>query len=137
MTQSNMHPHVDMPPEDELSRLVEGKSLVVREVYLEAHRLVLEAVPDVQYAVDAVDGQIGYGARQYGYDGWGMAALSPYKNWVSLGFLRGVALDDPEGLLEGSGASVRHVKLRSTDQIEAKRGAIKRLLEDAARLNLK
>ena len=137
MASSKTHPQVDMPSEDELSRLVESKHPSVRAVYLEAHRLVLEAVPDIRYSVDCTDGQIGYAARQFGYNGWGMAALSPYTNWVSLVFLRGVDLGDPDGLLEGTSAAVRHVKLRSTEQLAERRGAIKRLLEGAARLNLR
>ena len=137
MASSKTHPQVDMPSEDELSRLVESKHPAVRAVYLDAHRLVLEAVPDVRYSVDCTDGQIGYAARQFGYNGWGMAALSPYTNWVSLVFLRGVDLGDPDGLLEGTSAAVRHVKLRSTEQLAERRGAIKRLLEGAARLNLR
>ena len=35
-----------------------------------------------------------------------------YPRWVSLFFGRGVELDDPDGLLEGTGSSIRHIKLR-------------------------
>jgi hypothetical protein len=65
-----------------------------------------------------------------------MAALGPYTKWASLAFLRGAALDDPDGLLEGTGAAVRHVKIRSAAQLAERRGALQRLLEAAARLNL-
>ncbi len=136
MASSGTHPQIEMPSEADLSRLVEGRQAAVGEVYLATHRLVLEAVPDIRYAVDTVDAQIGYGARQFGYGGWGMAALAPYTNWVSLALLRGAELDDPDGLLEGTGRSVRHVKVRSTEQLAERREAIKRLLESAARLNL-
>ena len=136
MASSGTHPQIEMPSEADLSRLVEGRQAAVGEVYLATHRLVLEAVPDIRYAVDTVDAQIGYGARQFGYGGWGMAALAPYTNWVSLALLRGAELDDPDGLLEGTGRSVRHVKVRSTEQLAERREAIKRLLEAAARLNL-
>jgi hypothetical protein len=60
-----------------------------------------------------------------------MAALVPYKGWVSLIFFRGALLHDPEGLLEGTGALVRHVKLRSLDVLEARREALTRLLAGA------
>ena len=93
-----------------------------------------ETVPDVASSVDCVDGQIGYGARQFGYDGWGMAALAPFTNWVSLAFLRGARLEDPDELLEGTGAGVRHVKLRSTEQLAQTADGIRRLLEQAVRL---
>ena len=137
MASSRTHPHTDMPSEDELARIILDKHPKHHELYLEAHRLVLRAAPDLRYSVDLVDGVIGYGARQYGYDGWGMGALSPHKGWVSLVLFRGGALDDPDGLLEGSGALVRHVKLRSVEQLAASRGYLKRLLEAAASTNQK
>jgi len=78
---------------------------------------------------------IGYGARQYGYDGWGTAALAPHSKWVSLIFIRGAALGDPDGLLEGTGMSVRRVKLGSPGEFSQRRDAIKSLLQAAADLN--
>jgi hypothetical protein len=91
-------------------------------------------LPDVVFSVDCDDAQIGYGARQYGYNGWGMAALSPYTKWVSLGFIRGAALDDPDGLLEGTGASVRHIKIKTPEQLAEQQKAIQRMLKAATRL---
>ncbi|QBK06154.1 DUF1801 domain-containing protein [Hylemonella gracilis] len=47
------------------------------------------------------------------------AHVAAYKAHVNVGFFRGAALlasgADPVGLLEGSGRSMRHVKLRSED----------------------
>lgn len=126
-----------MPSEDKLSRLILDKHPRHHELYLETHRLVLRAAPDVRFSVDLVDGVIGYGARQYGYDGWGMAALSPHKGWVSLVLFRAGVLDDPDGLFEGAGALVRHVKLRSVEQLAASRESLKRLLETAVSVNQK
>ena len=45
----------------------------------------------------------------------GYAYILPHKRWVNLGFYQGVDLADPEGLLEGTGAKMRHVKIRSMD----------------------
>jgi hypothetical protein len=131
---SKTHAHIDSPSEAQLRRLVDGKPVALRRLYLETHQLVLTTLPDVVFSVDCDDAQVGYGARQYGYNGWGMAALSPYSKWVSLGFIRGTALDDPDGLLEGSGASVRHVKLRSPEELAERRPALKRMLKAATRL---
>jgi hypothetical protein len=36
------------------------------------------------------------------------------KNHVTFGFHYGTSLEDPEGLLEGTGKNLRHVKLRDT-----------------------
>jgi hypothetical protein len=38
--------------------------------------------------------------------------VNVFKAHVNVGFFQGAALDDPEGLLEGSGLRMRHVKLR-------------------------
>ncbi len=43
--------------------------------------------------------------------------IKAFKKQVNLGFWRGAQLDDPEGILEGSGEKMRHVKIASVDQI--------------------
>ena len=37
--------------------------------------------------------------------------VNTFKNHINVGFFRGAALEDPAGLLEGSGKRMRHVKL--------------------------
>lgn len=50
-------------------------------------------------------------------------------------FIRGTSLPDPEGLLEGTGKNLRHVKIRSEEDLS--RRGFKELLRAAARLNAK
>ena len=38
-------------------------------------------------------------------------SVAGYPNWVTLFFARGKALKDPQGLLEGSGATIRSIRL--------------------------
>jgi hypothetical protein len=38
---------------------------------------------------------------------------------VNVGFFHGAMLDDPAGLLEGTGKRMRHVKLRFAQQVNA------------------
>jgi hypothetical protein len=38
-------------------------------------------------------------------------SIAGYPNWVTLFFARGKALKDPQGLLEGSGATIRSIRL--------------------------
>jgi hypothetical protein len=57
------------------------------------------------------------------------------KYHVTFGFLRGASLPDPAGLLEGTGKNVRHVKLRTAEDV--KEPALRKLLEAAGRLNKK
>jgi hypothetical protein len=54
------------------------------------------------------------------------------KNHVTFGFHYGTSLKDPEGLLEGTGKNIRHVKLRAVEDLERK--GLKGLVLAAARL---
>ena len=55
------------------------------------------------------------------------------KEHVTFIFLRGAALPDPGGLLEGTGKFVRHVKVRTMEDV--KKPALKKLIVEAAKLN--
>ena len=66
------HATIERPTEEQLLELVQGKAASIGRLYLEAHRLVLQTLPDVVYVVDCDDAVISYGVRQYGYDGWGL-----------------------------------------------------------------
>ena len=57
------------------------------------------------------------------------------KEHVTLAFLRGARLPDPEKLLEGKAKGVRNVKLRSVADV--KRPGVKRLIVEASELNKK
>ena len=104
MADSRTHPHTEMPSNDGLSSLILEKQPDHRDLYLAAHALFLDTLPQLRYSVDLHDAVIGYGQRQFGYDGWGMAALSPHAKWVSLILFRSAVLDAPDGLLEGRAA---------------------------------
>ncbi len=55
------------------------------------------------------------------------------KEHVTLAFLRGAMLPDPEKLLEGKAKGVRNVKLRSIADV--KRPGLQKLIVEAAKLN--
>jgi hypothetical protein len=57
------------------------------------------------------------------------------KEHVTLAFLRGAILPDPDKLLEGKAKGVRNLKLQSLDDV--KRPGVKRLIEEAVKLNKK
>ncbi len=48
------------------------------------------------------------------------AYLKTAKNHVTLGFYKFERLNDPQNLLEGTGKDMRHIKLKSEDDIDAK-----------------
>ncbi|MBK7820474.1 MAG: DUF1801 domain-containing protein [Tessaracoccus sp.] len=128
------HPHIEAPSDEQLAALVKNRPEPLAEVYLELHRLIVEALPEVTNSVDTVDASIGYGAHQYGYNGWGMAAVTPFAKWVSLTLLHGADLADPDALLTGT-SKMRHVKLKHPEELAAARGPIARLIVAAAELH--
>ena len=62
----------------------------------------------------------------------GYAYILPHRKWVNIGFYQGAELADPDGLLEGTGARMRHVKVRSVE--DANRPALRELVQEALKL---
>jgi Domain of unknown function (DU1801) len=48
----------------------------------------------------------------------GFCHVVAYKNCVNLGFNRGALLVDPDGVLEGTGRLIRHLRIRSHDELD-------------------
>ena len=57
------------------------------------------------------------------------AYVGLFKSHVNVGFFQGATLDDPEGLLQGSGKYMRHVKLRVAQDGDA--AALHQLIDAA------
>lgn len=55
--------------------------------------------------------------------------VNAFTAHVNVGFFRGAELSDPNGLLQGTGKFMRHVKLRPDDDVDAK--AVRELIETA------
>jgi hypothetical protein len=98
----------------------------VQKLAKRARKLIFEVTPDVSETV--------YPAMKvvrYGLQGNKMAGLvfgiMPTKAGVSLGFMHGTSLPDPEGLLEGTGKNLRHVKLKKKEDVD--NPALKALVE--------
>ncbi len=99
--------------------------------------LIAEIHPDVVEVP-----RVGEGVAAYG---WGekkmsesYAYIAPQRAWVNLGFFHADALDDEQGILEGTGARIRHVKVRAAGPKEPDLRALltQAKLERAAALGL-
>jgi hypothetical protein len=55
--------------------------------------------------------------------------VNVFKAHVNVGFFRGAEIGDPDGLLEGNGKFMRHVKLRPGHDVEAQ--ALRELVKTA------
>jgi hypothetical protein len=83
-------------------------------------------------------------ALKEGVNPWGLPmfdAGGPFgyfmigRSHVTFGLYEGTSLDDPEKLLEGTGKSLRHVKLRRVEDLN--RPGFRKLVNFALRLNRK
>jgi hypothetical protein len=99
-------------------------------------RPVISRLREIVYEVDADSVEVvrlGDRAATYGVGPKKMseayAYVLPYAEWVNVGFFYATSLPDPDDLLEGSGAKMRHVKVRSLGEADAQ--AIRTLIEAA------
>ena len=99
-------------------------SPTVRELAMRTRELVRSTLPDAQEEVHTGRNVITYGVGGKMAD-W-ICYIAPFKSRINLGFLYGTKLPDPEGLLEGTGKLLRHVKISRVEDIE--KPAIKALL---------
>jgi len=92
---------------------LKGYSPQVREIAVKAREVILSVLPDATEKVYPGWKVIQYAA---GADMKSVfAAISPQRERVNLGLAGGVDLEDPDGLLEGDGKAIRHVKLTSPE----------------------
>lgn len=105
-----------------------AKNLGLKEVANQLRKLVKKTLPKSKEAINPWHVPI---FESHGPICYYMAG----KNHITLGFIRGTSLPDPEGLLEGTGKNLRHVKIKSADDLKQK--GLRELLKSAAKLNAK
>lgn len=109
-----------MPKPASVAAYVAGVPEPVRPLFRAARAFVRKHAPELDERL-YMDVPSYFGSASLLY-------LADYSKHVNLGFLFGARLADPDGLLEGTGKSLRHVKLRSKDDLSP---ALARLLRAA------
>jgi hypothetical protein len=100
----------------------------VRGLAVRTRALITEVYPEVVEVAWVRQNVVGYGvgpkkmSEHFCY-------IAFHKDHVNLGFNQGAELPDPEGLLEGPGKTLRHVKIAKPEDLEDP--ALRRLLEAA------
>ena len=115
-----------MSTDQDIHDFLAGYGDDVGQVALALRKTVLALVSDNHETLHAGWKVISYGGKRR------VCAIAPHKNWVNLQFGAGTLLPDPDGRLEGTGKSMRHVKIRSAGDIDA---AVKDLIAAANKLN--
>ena len=128
------------PPPAALKKFLKPYDPEVRDLALQLRALVLEEMaPCYENIYDAYSAvAIGYGTSDRLKDG--IFHIAVYSKAVNLGFNDGATLADPKGILLGSGNRIRHLTIKTADDLKRPelrsyiRRARKQALADARRL---
>ncbi len=114
-------------------REIQDLALKLRALLLEEMAPCYENIYDAYSAV-----AIGYGTSDRLSDG--IFHIAVYSKHVNLGFNDGATLDDPKGILQGAGNRIRHVTIKTPDDLKRPevrayiRRARKKALADSRKL---
>jgi hypothetical protein len=96
------------------------------EIVSEVRQIILTAAPEANESIK-------WAQPVYEING-PFAYIKAFTNSVNFGFWRGVDINDPEKLLQGSGEKMRHFKLTSLDDIN--KPVFTDYIQQAIKLNL-
>jgi len=82
---------------------------VNRDLCFQLHDFLVQSVPNVNYCIK-------WGVPFYYYYG-NLCYINPKKHYLILGFYQGAKLANQSGILKGQGALVRHVIIKSLEDI--------------------
>ena len=115
---------------DEIHDLIKNNTTEAQQLVLDLCKLIERLVPTAKQKIyrgwGVIDYQLG-GSRDF-------ISIGPQKKYVNLYFMHGIMLSDPWHLLEGSGKNMRHIKIRSKQDINNPR--YHKLIKDAEKIYL-
>src|SRR2546426_10330683 len=131
---------MEYPPPADLKKFLRPYHREVQKLALSLRALVLEEMaPCYENIYDAYSAvAIGYGTSERLSDG--VFHIAVYSKHVNLGFNEGATLDDPKGILHGAGNRIRHITIKTPEDLERPelrayiRRARKKALNDARKL---
>ncbi len=108
--------------------LLELATEELRPIVIRLKVLILEIHPETCEVVRLGDkaATFGVGPKKMSE---GYAYIMPHKNWINLGFYKGALFADQSEMMEGTGKSLRHIKMRSLE--DANQPEVRSLLKAA------
>src|SRR5205814_8149743 len=105
-------------PPAELKKFLKPFDRETQQLALALRALVLEEMaPCYENIYDAYSAvAIGYGTSDRLSDG--IFHIAVYSQHVNLGFNDGATLDDRKGILQGSGRRIRHISIKTAEDIK-------------------
>jgi hypothetical protein len=121
------------PPDPRLIQFLEPYGRQISDIALALREVILEEAPDASesiYRVYTVAIWFGFSRKMKDM----FCYITTHARHVDLGFPRGAELPDPNRVLEGSGKTMRHIKLASLGDVDRPfiRRYIRTAMEDAA-----
>src|SRR6184192_4490763 len=106
------------PPPAALKKFLKPYDREVRDLALQLRALLLEEMaPCYENIYDAYSAvAVGYGTSDKLRDG--IFHIAVYSKHVNLGFNEGATLPDPKRILQGNGNQIRHITIKSVEDIK-------------------
>ena len=105
------------PPDPQLLGFLEAYDRPISDLALALREIILQEAPDASesiYQVYTVAIWFGFSGKMKDM----FCYITTHAEHVNLGFPRGAMLKDPNGVLEGEGRTMRHIKFRSQRELE-------------------
>ena len=105
------------PPDPQLLSFLEAYDRPISDLALALREIILQEAPDASesiYQVYTVAIWFGFSGKMKDM----FCYITTHAEHVNLGFPRGATLPDPNGVLEGEGRTMRHIKFRSQRELE-------------------
>ena len=110
--------------------VISSVSPTIQAIARDVRLMIADVLPGVTEVPWAKQKTVGYGvgpkkmSEHFCY-------IAPQTAHLNLGFFYGVHLDDPQGLLEGTGIALRHIKISAREDL--RNPAIRKILIQASR----
>jgi hypothetical protein len=108
---------MDRPPDPQLLGFLDAYDRHISEIALALREIILEEAPDASesiYQVYTVAVWFGFSGKMKDM----FCYMTTNAGHVNLGFPCGASLPDPNGVLEGDGKNMRHIKFASLRELE-------------------
>lgn len=110
-----------------VDQYIEQLPETIQELAKELRKLVFELSSSMKE-------EIKWSKPSYSHNGL-VCYMQTAKTHINFGFYQGAKLDDRDGLLEGEGKKMRHIRMRKVQEIQAE--PLKNLIWEAIELNRK
>jgi hypothetical protein len=108
---------MERPPDPQLVGFLTAYDRNISDLALALREVILEEAPDASesiYQVYTVAVWFGFSGKMKDM----FCYIATNAGHVNLGFPRGASLPDPNGVLEGTGKAMRHIKFASHSEVE-------------------